>query len=329
MTTSLELEYTPVPERMGGGAQLQDPAKVALLHERIARLQDTPEPVPNDDGEVELLGEVPATHRFVDAPGDSELVRWHLVEAGAGEPIVFLHGAPESWWEWHHQMEALAPTHRTIAVDLKGYGQSDKRTGDYRQEGVAEQLLALLDELGLEEFNLVTHDRGTVVADYLAAAVPQRVLRYARGTQHLWHFNPALAPQERLIVDPATAQLLNNRMTPVSSYTNLCHYDIAESDMRRAIQEWSFPGIGWAVPRYFNSSSFRKEWIDRRCRLIDRWTFPVLVLQGEHDHMQPWEFYVDAPEHLPDARVEVLDAGHFWAFENPSGTTEALRRFLA
>ena len=79
-------------------------------------------------------------HHFVEAPADYTLITWHYVEAGHGEPIVFLHGIPDSWYQWHHQMAALAKTHRCIAVDLKGYGQSDKSPGDYRHEGVAEQM---------------------------------------------------------------------------------------------------------------------------------------------------------------------------------------------
>ena len=76
------------------------------------------------------------THHFVTAPGDAEYLTWHYVEAGSGEPIVFLHGIPDSWYQWHPQMAALASTHRCIAVDLKGYGQSDKRPGDYRHEAL-------------------------------------------------------------------------------------------------------------------------------------------------------------------------------------------------
>jgi|SRR5882757_2691644 len=60
---------------------------------------------PNTVGEVEELGSgVAVTHRFVEAPGGSETVRWHLVESGeAPAPsIVYLHGIPESWWQWHY-----------------------------------------------------------------------------------------------------------------------------------------------------------------------------------------------------------------------------------
>jgi len=50
--------------------------------------------------------------------------------------------------------------------------------------------------------------------------------------------------------------------------------------MVRLIQEYSYPGVVRAVPRYFNSSRFRKEWLDRRQRLLAAWTCPVMVMQG-------------------------------------------------
>ena len=70
-----------------------------------------------------------------------------------------------------------------------------KRAGDYRHEGAADQLYAMLQQIGIKRFNLVTHDRGSVQADYIAAKYPESILRYAHGEQHLHHYNPQLAPQ--------------------------------------------------------------------------------------------------------------------------------------
>jgi pimeloyl-ACP methyl ester carboxylesterase len=112
------------------------------------------------DGGEEWLGDTVAVHRFVAAPGDSESVTWHFVESGdpSAPTVVFLHGVPDSWGQWHYALEALSGRFHCVAIDLKGYGQSDKRTGDYRQRGVAEQMLALFDEIGVDHFALVTHD---------------------------------------------------------------------------------------------------------------------------------------------------------------------------
>ena len=71
-------------------------------------------------------------HRFETAGGS----RWHWAEMGDGDPVVLLHGIPESWMCWKHQMPALATQFRVLAFDLKGYGRSDKADGDYTGNGV-------------------------------------------------------------------------------------------------------------------------------------------------------------------------------------------------
>ncbi|KAA1252171.1 hypothetical protein F0Q45_00330 [Mycobacterium simiae] len=78
-----------------------------------------------------------------------------------------------------------------LAVDLKGDGQSDKRSGDYRQGGVAEQLGALLDALGIGEFTLITHDRGSPVGDQAITTVSDRQAGTVIGTCGTPRHDPA------------------------------------------------------------------------------------------------------------------------------------------
>jgi pimeloyl-ACP methyl ester carboxylesterase len=324
-----DLRYTDVPSRIRAEPFAAPRILLPALQKALS-LVNVPRRAANRDGDVEMLGEARAVHRFIEAPGDSERIGWHLVDAGAGEPIVFLHGLPESWFMWHRQIADLGRDHRVIAIDLKGYGQSQKSTGDYRHEGVAEQLAALFDVLGLDKVNLVSHDRGSVVADYFGAKYPERVRRYVRGEQHLFHFHPALAPQEKLFTHPVQSAILHFPVLLVAAaYTELCRHPVAREDLVRTVQEWSWPGIGTAVARYFHSSSFHKEWIDRRTRLMAAWRFPVLVLQGEHDPRQPREFYEGIEGAMPDATVAFIDAGHFFVFESPDKTTQCLRDFLS
>ena len=102
-------------------------------------------------------------HRFETAEG----VRWHWAEMGDGDPVVLLHGIPESWTCWKHQMPTLATQFRVLAFDLKGYGRSEKADGDYTGNGVARELLACLDKIGIERFRLAGHDWGTIVSDHI------------------------------------------------------------------------------------------------------------------------------------------------------------------
>jgi pimeloyl-ACP methyl ester carboxylesterase len=336
MTAGSQSGYTDPPQRLfdelGDGTVAQQ--KFAAVDRLVAELPDARPVAGNRDGEKEQLGQTTVVHRFVAAPGDSETVIWHFVESGdpSGPVVVFVHGVPDSWWQWHYALEALSDQYHCIAVDLKGYGQSDKRTGDYRQRGVAEQLEALLNEIGVGRFALVTHDRGTPPGDHLAASAGGRLTGYARGQQHLWHLHPSLHPQEGLFVSPeAPALLADARRFVATAYTVLTERPAATSDLVRTVEEFSHPGIATAVPRYFHSSSFRQEWIDRRTTLIPAWGAPVLLLQGANDPMQPREFYSD-PDVLAllprGSGLHLFDTGHFWPFEAPDETVATIRAFL-
>jgi pimeloyl-ACP methyl ester carboxylesterase len=330
MTTS-DLEYSVLPERAVEVLANFMPDE-ELIATRVAKFRDiTPRPM-DKDGDTEVLDGVTFTHHFVDAPGDQETVRFHYVEAGVGEPIVFLHGIPESWYEWHHEMAALAGEYRCIAFDLKGYGQSEKSPGDYRHEAAGEQLLAALDLVGIDQFNVIAHDRGTCQADFIAANHPDRILRYGRGEQHLYHFHPSLAPQGQLFADsPFSGMMLDRTHFVVWAYTWLSTLPVSDEDMSRIIQEYSFDDVEKSVPRYFNSSTFRQEWIQRRNRLLESWKCPVMIIQGYDSKTQPREFYEHARDYIPNAPevlVRYVNAGHFWPIEAPGQVTELIRELL-
>src|SRR5258705_4807032 len=78
--------------------------------------------------ESAVLIDGPWTHRFVSANGS----RFHVVEAGTGPLVLFLHGFPEFWWAWRHQLPVVAAAgYRAVAMDLRGYGASDKTPRGY------------------------------------------------------------------------------------------------------------------------------------------------------------------------------------------------------
>ena len=93
---------------------------------------------------------------------------------------MLLHGIPESWQCWKHQIPALASQFRVLAFDLKGYGQSDKKEGDYTGTNVARELIAVLDSLGIDRFRLAGHDWGAIIGDHVCDHIPDRIQRYMR-----------------------------------------------------------------------------------------------------------------------------------------------------
>ena len=99
--------------------------------------------------------------------------------AEGGEPIIFLHGFPESHRTWRHQLEDLAGEYRVIAPDQRGFAASDKPEGveNYETDKVVADLIALADALGIQGFTLVGHDWGGAAAWLAALTRPDRVKR--------------------------------------------------------------------------------------------------------------------------------------------------------
>lgn len=115
-------------------------------------------------------------HHFWDT-GDVHL---HYVVAGAGEPLLLLHGWPQTWYAWHRIMPALAERFTVIAPDLRGLGDSSRPLDGYDKATIANDIHRLMHErLGHSRYCLVGHDWGGPVAFCLAATWPETVRRLA------------------------------------------------------------------------------------------------------------------------------------------------------
>lgn len=114
-------------------------------------------------------------HRFVETNG----VRLHCAIAGQGPLVVLIHGFPESWYCWRHQIAALAPRFRVVAPDLRGYNDSEKPrgVGAYSLAEVTADIAGLIEALGEREAVVVGHDWGGAVAWTVAMERPNVVRR--------------------------------------------------------------------------------------------------------------------------------------------------------
>jgi pimeloyl-ACP methyl ester carboxylesterase len=102
-------------------------------------------------------------------------IQMHYVMGGQGDPVVLLHGWPETWYAWRHVMPALAENYTVIAPDLRGLGDSSKPPTGYDGRTVAEDIHQLVTQLGFNTIFLVGHDIGTQVAYSYAAEHPTEV----------------------------------------------------------------------------------------------------------------------------------------------------------
>jgi pimeloyl-ACP methyl ester carboxylesterase len=126
------------------------------------------------DAVVQIGG--PWTHRSVSANG----TRFHAAEAGDGPLVLLLHGFPEFWWTWRHQLTTLPGAgFRAVAVDLRGYGGSDKPPRGYDLVTAAADAAGLIRALGEANAIVVGHGLGGLIAWTVAAYHPKVIRRLA------------------------------------------------------------------------------------------------------------------------------------------------------
>jgi pimeloyl-ACP methyl ester carboxylesterase len=290
---------------------------------------------PNIDGEVEVLwtGKT-VVHHFVEAAG----LTWHYLESGTVDKptIVFLHGFPECAYAWHNQLTELADQYRCIAVDLKGYGQSDHRLdSNYDYAGQASELVQLFDELQLETFYLVSHDRGSVISDHLGAidGMNQRITGYVRMQQsgNKPHSEPR--PPHEILHSALGVELIRSGQVHEMGYSTtgdnpLVVFPVDEKDLARLAMECARPGVAEGMSASFVSAGFDKELDDRMNGLFEAMTMPVLFLQGALDPGQQPSEYETVTGEVADGYLQFIEAGHFLHLEKPEAVSAAIREFL-
>jgi pimeloyl-ACP methyl ester carboxylesterase len=145
--------------------------------------------------ESTILIDGPWTHRMVRANGIAQ----HVAEIGSGPLVLFLHGFPQFWWTWHKQLVDLADAgFRAVAVDLRGYGASDKPPRGYDAPTLASDIAALVAALGERDAMIVGNDVGGLLGWTIACSHPKVVRRLAViGAAHPLRLRQAAASEPR------------------------------------------------------------------------------------------------------------------------------------
>jgi pimeloyl-ACP methyl ester carboxylesterase len=270
-------------------------------------------------------------HRFVEARHG---VRLHVAEAGdpGAPPVVLLHGWPQHWWMWRHQIPPLAEDRRVLAVDLRGFGWSDAPAGGYRKDELAADVLGMLDALGIERTALVGHDWGGFLTYLLALRHPERVERAVvlsvppPGARIGLRRLPAL--QGFAHVPVLGAPLLG----PLAAGSRAFHGLVeraglavrgAWTDQDRELylsRMADDPARARAAAAVYRTFLWQEAPIAFRGRpATERVDVPLLALHGERDPVSAA---------LAPAAEVVPGAGHFLPEEAPHVVTERIRAFL-
>jgi pimeloyl-ACP methyl ester carboxylesterase len=273
-------------------------------------------------------------------------IQLHYVMGGKGDPVVLLHGWPETWYAWRHVMPALAKNYTVIAPDLRGIGDSSKPLTGYDGKTLAEDIHQLVTQLGFKTIFLVGHDIGAFVVYPYAAAHPMEVKRLVvmevpppitgffpppsmnRGPPLWW-----ILFQQTPDVPEALVQ--GKEMTYLSwFYQNLAYNPaaITQADINEYVSHYSAPGGMRAGFEYYRA--IPQDAIQNENYSKTNLTMPVLALGAG---------YIPAFGGNPNTAAEngmkmlaqnvtgiiVPNSGHFIQEEQPDVVVKLLNNFFS
>jgi pimeloyl-ACP methyl ester carboxylesterase len=255
-------------------------------------------------------------------------------EQGSGPPVLLLHGWPTSSFLWRGVMPPIADHNRVVALDLPGFGASDKPLGiRYDFEFFGRALDGFLTALGIDAVALAVHDLGGPVGVHWALHRPQRVTRLALLNTLVYpEFSEAVLAFIKACTEPELrAQLTSPQgleaamRLGLADETKLTDEALAgvrepfeDEDSRRALAD---AGIGLEIEGFAEIA-----------RLLPSLQVPVRIVYGERDRILPdvAETMARVKRDLPQAEVTALPGcGHFLQEEAPQEIGELLARFFA
>ena len=270
------------------------------------------------------------SHHTADVNG----IRMHYVIGGKGDPVVLLHGWPQTWYEWHKVMPALAKNYTVIVPDIRGLGDSSKPASGYDGNTTAEDIHQLVTQLGFNDIFLVGHDLGAFVSYSYAAAHPNEVSRLvildvpiagtgpALNLTRLWHI-----PFHMVRDIPETLVEGNEREYLTWFYRNGAYNPaaITEEDIDEYVSHYSAPGGMRAGFEYYRAIPLGVEQIKEYSKV--KLSMPVLALGGEYSFGTA---ALDSMKSLAtDVRGGIVPlSGHWIAEERPDFLTEQLFKFF-
>jgi epoxide hydrolase 4 len=279
-------------------------------------------------------------HRWVDVGG----LRLHYVEAGTGPLVVLLHGFPEFWYAWRHQLPALADAgYRVVAPDLPGYNTSDKppRVRDYRPRLLVQEVADLILALGADSATVAGHDWGGVLAWLLAMQHPERVerlvvlnaphpirflkgLRSPRQLRRSWYILAFQLPwlPERLLAARdfrALRRALGRQPNRPGAFT--------AQDIDRYVAAAAQPGALRAAINYYRAAVRAN--LVAQVQTLRRVDIPTLIIWGDQDRYLGRALAEPDRGWVPDVRVErIAEASHWVQADAPERVNQLMVDFL-
>ncbi|KAK3096806.1 hypothetical protein FSP39_003508, partial [Pinctada imbricata] len=274
-----------------------------------------------------------------------EDVRIHYVANGEeGKPLMlFVHGFPEFWYSWRFQLREFSKDYRVVAMDMRGYSDSDKPKGisNYTSDKIAADIKQLVSALGYSDCVLVGHDWGgsivyTVTIMYpevvkklivLNAPHPGAFKKYMqtswtqfKKSWYMFLFQMPCLPE--FVFKHDDYSVLERMMTSKEIKT------ITPEDVEAYKYAFSRPGGGFTGPLNFYRAAFRTD-PARAKLLLKKITTPTLVVWGKKDLALNSELAENGRDYITDLTVKYVEnASHWVQMDEPEETNKYIREFL-
>lgn len=272
-------------------------------------------------------------------------INLHVVEAGPadGPLVILLHGFPEFWYGWRHQIEALANAgYRVLAPDQRGYNLSDKPKGisAYNLDALAGDVVGLIEAMGRDKAYLVGHDWGSVAAWWTAIKYPQRLEKLAilngphpkvmrwnllhnraqrRKSRYIFLFQIPFLPERRMQCD-------NWKMGVRALQRTSRAGTFSEADMALYRQAWSQPGAANGMLNWYRAALRSRP---KRVPSL-RVTVATLLIWGTQDRFLGRELAQPSIDLCDEGKlVFIEEASHWVQHEEPERVNELLLKFFA
>lgn len=278
-------------------------------------------------------------HNFINTNG----VKLHYVSGGSGKLMLMLHGFPEFWYSWRHQITEFSPDYHVVAVDLRGYNQSDKPQNleAYQMSEFIADIKAVIQGLGYEDCILVAHDWGGAIAWNFADAYPEMVEKLIiLNMPHPAKFAAGLKTPQQLLKSwyifafqipwlPEFMFKLNDYQVIKDTFSGMAIDKTAftEADLNAYRDAAAQPGALTAMINYYRGafglffSNKRSPW-----GILE---VPTLTIWGENDTALGKELTYGTDAYVRDWQIKYIpNCSHWVQQEQPALVNQYIQEFI-
>lgn len=277
------------------------------------------------------------THDYITTNG----VRLHYVTQGTGPLMLMLHGFPEFWYSWRHQIPEFAKDYKVVALDLRGYNDSDKpeSTSAYVMAEFVKDVKGVIEGLGYDRCILVGHDWGGAIAWNFAYDYPEMVDRLiVLNLPHPAKFAEGLRTPQQLLrswyvfffqipVLPELLIQLNDYQVMEQAFRGMAidKESITNADIDAYKNAFAKRGALTSTINYYRNL-FQQGFFERSWGVLQ---VPTLMIWGENDAALGKELTYGTEKYVQDFRIRYIpNCSHWVQQEQPDLVNQYIREFL-